>query len=624
MSATESQGSGGRGDGLELRIGRHATAVAARLARWQADGFSRRLWEKDPTLWSPEPQPEIVDRLGWLDLPRAMQAEIASLERLGREVREDGYRQAVVLGMGGSSLAPEVFARTFGPAPGYPELTVLDSTHPAAVRALADRLDLARTLFVVSSKSGTTTEMLSFFYAFWERLGASAGGASTTPTADAGQEDGCRGRHFVAVTDPGTPLQKLALERRFRAVVNAPPDVGGRYSAFTPFGLVPAALLGIDLRRLLARGQAMAEACGPEVAAAESPGLRLGAALGELTLAGRDKVTLLAGQDVASFPDWLEQLIAESTGKSGRGIVPVVGEPAGLPAAYGEDRFFVALQLGPTSSSGTPGSTGAAESFGALLDGLEGAGHPVARIHLRDRFDLGCEIFRWEVAVAAASAVIGIHPFNQPDVQLAKELAGKVMRAPAPGPAARDAAGTDQAADEADQIDAAADSGADSDKGALDDALGRWLHGAASGPGVYLGIQAYLAPAPETGEALHALQGLLRDRTGLAATFGYGPRFLHSTGQLHKGGPAGGRFLQIVDRPAEDLRVPETSYTFGTLIRAQAEGDRQALAQRRRSVLRVDLGDDKAGGLARLRESVARLPIRSGGGPGGGSGEGTR
>jgi transaldolase/glucose-6-phosphate isomerase len=609
MSATESQGSGGRGDGLELRIGRHASAVAARLARWQADGFGRRLWEKDPTLWSPEPQPEIVDRLGWLDLPRAMQAEIASLERLGREVREDGYRQAVVLGMGGSSLAPEVFARTFGPAPGYPELTVLDSTHPAAVRALADRLDLARTLFVVSSKSGTTTEMLSFFYAFWER---------------AGQEDGRRGRHFVAVTDPGTPLQKLALERRFRAVVNAPPDVGGRYSAFTPFGLVPAALLGIDLRQLLARGQAMAEACGPEVAAAESPGLRLGAALGELTLAGRDKVTLLAGQDVASFPDWLEQLIAESTGKSGRGIVPVVGEPAGLPAAYGEDRFFVALQLGPMISSGTPGSTGAADSFGALLDGLEGAGHPVARIHLRDRFDLGREIFRWEVAVAAASAVIGIHPFNQPDVQLAKELAGKAMRAPAPGPAARDAAGTDQAAGEADQIEAAADSGADSDKGALDHALGRWLRGAASGPGVYLGIQAYLAPAPETGEALHALQGLLRDRTGLAATFGYGPRFLHSTGQLHKGGPAGGRFLQIVDRPAEDLRVPETSYTFGTLIRAQAEGDRQALVQRRRSVLRVDLGDDKAGGLARLRDSVARLPIRSGGRPGGGSGESTR
>jgi transaldolase / glucose-6-phosphate isomerase len=622
MSATESQGTGGRGDGLELRLGRHAPAVAARLARWQTEGFGSRLWKKDPTLWSPGPQPEIVDRLGWLDLPRAMQAEIASLERLGREVRADGYEQAVVLGMGGSSLAPEVFARTFGPAPGYPALTVLDSTHPAAVRALADRLDLARTLFVVSSKSGTTTEMLSFFYAFWERLGASAGGAGTSPAAGAEQDAGRRGRHFVAVTDPGTPLQKLALERRFRAVVNAPPDVGGRYSAFTPFGLVPAALLGIDLRQLLARGQAMAEACGPEVAAAESPGLRLGAALGELTLAGRDKVTLLAGQDVTSFPDWLEQLIAESTGKSGRGIVPVVGEPAGLPGSYGEDRFFVALQLGP------PGGTGAAEAFGALLDGLEGAGHPVARIRLHDRFDLGREIFRWEVAVAAAGAVIGIHPFNQPDVQLAKELAGKAMRAPASGPAAPEAAGMDHAAGEADEIEVAA-SGADSGRSALDHALDRWLRGAASGPGAYLGIQAYLAPATETGEALHALQGLLRDRTGLATTFGYGPRFLHSTGQLHKGGPAGGRFLQIVDRPAEDLRVPETSYSFGTLIRAQAEGDRQALAQRRRRVLRVDLGDDTAGGLARLRESVAGLPIGPIGpvdpiAPGGGSGESRR
>jgi transaldolase/glucose-6-phosphate isomerase len=585
-----------RGGRWELSLGRHAAAVEARLAQWQRQELARRLWQRDPTLWSAQPVPEIVDRLGWLELPTAMRAEVPRLASLTTEVSREGMRDAVVLGMGGSSLAPEVFARTFGPAPGHPELGVLDSTHPRAVRALAERLAPLASVFLVSSKSGTTTEMLSFFYTFWAKVGEALEARGSREGA------GDRGRHFIAITDPGTPLQKLAEQRGFRAVFNAPPDVGGRYSALTPFGLVPAALLGVDLELLLARGRAMAAACGPQVPAAENPGLCLGAALGELTRAGRDKVTLVPSPGLAAFPDWLEQLIAESTGKDGRGIVPVAGEELGRPEVYGDDRFFVALTLAGESSG-----------IEDRLAALEQAGHPVARFELADAADLGGEMFRWEVAVAAASAAIGVHPFNQPDVQFAKELASKAMKqraAGGPGGSAGPAG--------ADGVPAA-------DAAALDRALSGWL--ADAGAGSYLGIQAYLPPTPATTRALHEAQRQLRDRTRFATTVGYGPRFLHSTGQLHKGGPGAGRFLQLVDEPGEDLAVPETSYTYGTLIRAQADGDRQAMEQRGRRVLRVDLGGDAAGGLAALAGAIARLrpaPGTGGGGPSGDGGGGAR
>ena len=549
-----------------FQLGKYQEKVDARLARWEQEGFGRRMWEKDHRLWSPQPIPELTDRLGWLDLPVAMAAEVDRLAGLGREAAAEGIRDAVVLGMGGSSLAPEVFSHTFGAAPGYPEVTVLDSTHPDAVRALAERLDLHKTLFVVSSKSGTTTEMLSFFKFFWDRL------------ADAGS---ARGRHFLAVTDPGTPLQKLAGERGFRGVVNAPPDVGGRYSALTPFGLVPAALLGMDLPRLLAVGRAMAEACGPAAPAPSSPGLRLGAAMGELALAGRDKVTFVTSAGLAAFPDWIEQLIAESTGKlilaggEHRGIVPVAGEPLGPPEAYGDDRFFAALLLAGEDDV----------EIERRLDALEAAGHPVARLHLDDRYDLGGEMFRWEVATAAAGAVLELNPFDQPDVQLAKELAGKMMKAAESG-ALPPSEGEVSAGDSA----------------ALAPALTKWVRGAR--PGDYLGLHAYLAPTPRTTEVLRALQAELHEKTRLAVTLGYGPRFLHSTGQLHKGGPDRCRFLQLVDEPSADLAVPETSYTFGTLIRAQAEGDRQALEQRGRQVLRVQLGQDDDQGLRHILQDL--------------------
>ncbi|HEX3131833.1 MAG TPA: hypothetical protein VH394_31135 [Thermoanaerobaculia bacterium] len=541
----------------ELRLGRWEPAVQARLERWEAQGFGRRLWAKDHTVWSETPVPELTDRLGWLKLPESMRTQAEDLARFAQEIRSEGFRDAIVLGMGGSSLAPEVYARTFGSASGYPELSVLDSTHPEAVRALAGRLDPTKTLFLVSSKSGSTTEMMSFFYTFWQWVGESLASTSSA------------GRRFAAITDPGSGLEKLAKERGFRAVFNAQEDVGGRYSALTPFGLVPAALIGADVREILVRGRAMAEACtGP---AASNPGLQLGAALGELALAGRDKVTFLASRGIESFPDWIEQLIAESTGKIGRGIVPVVGERPAEPGAYGDDRFFVGLFLGED------------RNLDQRLSALESAGHPVARFRLNEPADLGREMFRWEMATAAAGAVLGVNPFDQPDVQLAKELAKRAMqeRSSAAGPA--------------DEVRV-------EDRAALGSALEHWLAGA--GPGTYLGLHAYLAPTPGTTEALHEIQARLRDRTRFATTLGYGPRFLHSTGQLHKGGPDTGRFLQIVDEPGHDLPVPETDYTFGELVRAQADGDRKALEQRGRRVMRVNLGSDLHGGLARLREAL--------------------
>jgi transaldolase/glucose-6-phosphate isomerase len=547
-----------RGD---LRLGRYEEAVEARLAKWQEEDLGRRLWEKDPTLWSAEPVAELADRLGWLDLPDTMTAEVGRLTSFARQVAEEGFRDAVVLGMGGSSLAPEVFAQTFGHAFGRPAVTVLDSTHPDAVQELAGRLDPEKSLFVVSSKSGTTTETLSFFRYFWKLSGE-------------------RGRSFVAVTDPGTPLQKMARQRGFREVFNAPADVGGRYSALTSFGLLPAALLGVDAGRLLSQARAMAQSCRAGVEAKNNPGLRLGAAMGELALAGRDKLTFVTSHSLQMFPDWIEQLVAESTGKTildgdeRRGVIPVVGEPLGPPEAYGEDRFFAAILL-------------AGDDVAALeqrLEALERAGHPVVRFRVTDRYGLGAEMFRWEMATAAAGAVLGLNPFDQPDVQLAKELAKAAMKK---GAGKRRGAGD------------AVETG---EREALGAALAGWLEGAR--PGDYLGIHAYLPPRPRTTEALRALQAGLHARTRLAVTLGYGPRFLHSTGQLHKGGPDCCRFLQLVDEPSGGLAVPETRYTFGTLIRAQADGDRQALEQRGRTVLRVGLGREAAEGVRRMLDAV--------------------
>lgn len=544
-------------------LGAYQKRVSERLDAWQATHFARRLWAKDPTLWFSHPVAEIVDRLGWLTAHETGREQLDDLLAFAARMKAEGVRHVVLLGMGGSSLAPEIFQRTFGNESGHPELIVLDSTHPAAVRAVEDRIALRHTLFLVSSKSGTTLEVLSFFRTFWERL----------------KRDGADpGRHFVAITDPGTPLEQLARERSFRRVFLAPADVGGRYSALTVFGLVPAALIGMDVGKLIDRARTLAEACSFGVPAPANPALRLGAALGELARAGRDKLTFVPSPRLSAFPVWLEQLIAESTGKDGKGLLPVADEPIGRPELYGTDRVFVGLFLGRDEQ---PDLT-------AALDALETRGHPVARIRLAETADLGQEIFRWEMAVAAAGAVLGIHPFDQPDVQLAKDLAREAMAKRGQGPE-RPAASEDVTCSVA-------------RSSALREALQHWLAQARAGD--YVTVQAYLAPAPDTTDALQRIRLMLRDRLKLATTLGYGPRFLHSTGQLHKGGPNTGLFLQIVDEPGEDLPVPETDYTFGALIRAQAWGDFQALVQRGRRVVRIQVGADVGEGLARVAESL--------------------
>ena len=533
-----------RPDPVSFHLGGHEDRVVERLHAWQNDDFACRMWRRDPTLWAEEDTPEITNRLGWLNLPESMQEQAEEITAFADSVK-DAFDDVVVLGMGGSSLAPDVFGKVFDAADGYPDLTVLDSTHPDAVTALADDLALERTLFVVASKSGTTTETLSFFRYFWDRVS----GVTDTP-----------GDHFVANTDPGSDLVALGEERGFRAVFRAPPDVGGRYSALTPFGLVPAALMGIDLQRLLDRAWAAEAGSDFCVEAPNNAGLELGAALGELATAGRDKVTFVTSPSLEAFPAWQEQLIAESTGKDDTGIVPVDGEPLAGPKAYGDDRVFVYFYLDGEQDRATIGK----------LDALEEAGHPVISIRLDDRYDLAREMYRWEMGVAAAGAILGIHPFNQPNVEAAKRLATEAMNA-------EDGAGGNVGGQTRTIV-------AD-DTGALRQAVGDWL-GAADETS-YLGVQAYLAPTAATEEALRTLQETLRDRTGLTTTLGYGPRFLHSTGQLHKGGPPNGLFLQLVDTPSDEVSVPETDYTFTELIAAQATGDYQALQEADRTVLRV-------------------------------------
>lgn len=549
---------GDKQDRQIFQIGLYERAVENRVRTWRDQDFIRRFWAKDPTLWFPKKEPEIVDRMGWLHLPDTMQKTIDDLTRFAERIRSEGIVHVVLLGMGGSSLAPEVFQSTFGNAPGYPELTVLDTTHPDAVRSLEERVDISKTLFVVSSKSGTTLETLSFFRYFWKRM----------------DESGIRpGQNFVAITDPDSPLDKIAFERKFRAVFRAPKDVGGRYSAFTVFGLVPAALIGMDIRRLLEKGGSAAENNAPHVDPGEASGFLLGAALGEMAKE-RDKLTIMTSPALESFPDWLEQLVAESTGKGGKGLIPVVNEPKLSDEGYGRDRVFVGL-FGHGENN---------RELDGFLDKLEDMEHPVIRILLDDAYDLGQQIFLWELGVASAGAILGIHPFNQPDVQLAKELAKKAM--------------SERSSDE--KKDRRGEEIEVTDNARLAEELRIWVNQAQEGN--YLGIQAYLAPNPSTTGALRSIRDVLLKRTRLATTLGYGPRFLHSTGQLHKGGPNSGLFLQIVDEPEQDIAVPETDFTFGALIRAQALGDLDALRQRDRRVIRVNLGQDVESGLHLVEE----------------------
>ena len=482
------------------------------------DRIVERIWRKDHTVWKDDPT-EITDRLGWLTVSDLMHERIGELEGFAEQSAADGFETAILLGMGGSSLAPEVFGRTFGFADGALELIVLDTTHPATIDRLAGELELDRTLFIVASKSGGTTETLSHFAFFWDR----------TPN----------GAQFVAITDPGTPLERLAREHGFRAVFLNPADIGGRYSALSYFGLVPAALIGAPLHEVLDGAEEMQAASERMLPAAQIPGATLGAMMGESAKAGRDKLTFALPEEIASFGSWVEQLIAESTGKENVGVVPVVGEPIGPPDSYGRDRVFVAI----------------GEHEG--LDELEHVGHPVARLRYDGREQIGGEFFRWEMATAIAGHVLGINPFDQPNVQEAKDATKAILA-----------------------------SGSVEDPG-FDD-LGVLLKQVNEGD--YVAILAYLDRTSETEDAIERVRLAIRDRYRVATTTGFGPRFLHSTGQLHKGGPNNGVFIQVVDAGRSvDLPIPGQPFTFGTLIDAQALGDLRSLRGRGRRVARVTL-----------------------------------
>ncbi len=545
-------------------------AVERRLRAYEADDLAARLWEADATLWKSDDgvhQEIIENALGWVSVFADIRAEIADLAAFVDDVRAEGFRSAVLLGMGGSSLAPEMFRDVFGVAEGFLDLHVLDSTDPAAVLALEAALDLDRTLFLVASKSGGTTETASFEAYFFERLQAGCGEHA--------------GSHFVAITDEGTSLESQALERGYRAVFVNPSDIGGRYSALSFFGLVPAALLGIDLERLLDGVDAMAAACGPDVPVAENPALRLGAAIGELALYGRDKLTLVCEPPLAPLGAWVEQLVAESTGKEGVGVLPVDLERLGTPNMYGDDRVFCVVRLAGTGALAAD-----------RLDALAAAGHPVLEQELPDKLALGGELLRWELATAATGVVLGIDPFDQPNVQESKDYTKQLL-------AAYVAAGELPAVQEEGGVRLAYPVG---DEG-LPDALRAFLAQAA--PGDYVALQAYVPTEAAVWDQLQALRLQLRDGLRLATTLGLGPRYLHSTGQFHKGGPNRGLFLQLLGHDLRDVQIPGQPYGFSMLKRAQARGDLAALRAHDCRALRVCLGDDVPVSLARLAGLVA-------------------
>ena len=554
---------------VNASLGSYGDAVADALETLRGRRLASRIREADHTVWGPERE-EISNRLGWLESPDVMSRARRGISEFAESARSEGYTDALLLGMGGSSLAPEVFRDVFGVANGYLDLSVLDSTDPGAVVERARSLDLSRTLFIVSTKSGGTVETFSLFKYFYNLV-----------AEEVGRERA--GERFVAITDPGSGLEETAKRYGFRETFLNDPNIGGRYSALSYFGLVPAALIGVDLSRILDGAAQMERDCIREDPS-ENPGVWLGAVLGELAKTGRDKLTLFADSTFEPLGVWVEQLIAESTGKDGKGILPVEGKPPGDTSVYGDDRLFV--------------YTGASASD--LMEELARAGHPVVRLEVRNPYELGAEMFRWMLATAVAGHLLGINPFDQPNVESAKVLAREMVaeyqqkgELPQPEPTLRDGGITVYGSGEA---------------ASAEEALEDFLSGTRSGD--YVALQAYVNPTRHTSDALQELRLRVRDRLGVATTAGYGPRFLHSTGQLHKGDGGGGLFVQITTDPPEDAPIPDeagdeqSSLTFGALIAAQALGDRQALMDAGRRVIRFHLGGDVAGGLRRLANGL--------------------
>ena len=539
------------------------------LAQLTRADFGARLWRHDAALWSGDPavQRAIAGRLGWLETIAPMHAAAPSMLGLAAELRAEKFAHVVVLGMGGSSLAPEVFAAVLGKQRGWPRLHVLDSTVPAAVHALERAAPPARSMYVVASKSGTTVETAAFMDYFLDRTARAAGA-------------GHAGRHFIAVTDPGTELDQQARARGFRAVFTNAADIGGRYSALSFFGLVPAALIGWDIDQLLVRAAGFATRCR----AAPNPALQLGAALGALAADGRDKLTLALSPALAPLGPWIEQLVAESSGKQGRGIVPVDGERLAPQRRYDTDRVFVAVEMAGEENA----------TRDRALAALAAAGHPVIRWRVRHAADLGAEFLRWEIATAAACAVLGVNPFDEPNVSEAKDTTGTLLRQPQLD-AGRLAAGDGVVSVYGEETGVAAGPA---------DALNEFLR--AARPGDYVALLAYLARDAATTRAMADVRDRVRARAARATTVGFGPRYLHSTGQLHKGGANNGLFLVLTGDVAEDAPVPGRDYSFSRLNSAQALGDLQTLRRRGRRALRVHLHGDPSAALSHLARLLAR------------------
>lgn len=565
-------------------LGKYQSNIDTALTDLRENDILARIWKHDHTVWKTDPT-EITNRLGWLHSPEVMMQAIPEINAFVDEVRAEGFTHALLLGMGGSSLAPEVFRFTFGVQAGYLDLAVLDSTDPGAVLAHANRLDPAKTLFIVSTKSGGTVETFSFFKYFYNWTSEKIGKTKA-------------GRHFVAITDPGSGLTDTAKKYNFRKTFINDPNIGGRYSALSYFGLVPAALIGMNLNLLLERAAAMAQ-LSKSIASSQTEDnstAKLGATFGELAIQGRDKVTLIASPPIKYFGAWAEQLIAESTGKEGKGILPVDGEDVGAPSVYAKDRLFIYLRLAGDST------------FDKKVEMLLQAGQPVVQLNLTDLYDLGGEFFRWEMATSIASRRLEINPFDQPNVESAKILARQMVEAyqkegklPELVPSL-----------EADGVSVYADVSAQNLAEALNKFLGQAREGDQNHKGrSYVALQAYLTPTPENDAALQQLRTKLQTRLRLATTVGYGPRFLHSTGQLHKGDAGHGLFIQFTSEAAQDLAIPDeaglpkSSMTFGVLELAQALGDRQALLEAKRHVMRFHLGKETAEKIKRLAALIA-------------------
>lgn len=561
-------------------LNQYDSQVSAAYKELNENDFSARLWTKDPTLWSKEPtlQARIKNELGWLTVPETMRERVKDLASFADEVRDAGFRDVVLLGMGGSSQSAELFATTFPSAPDYPKLHVIDTTVPEAIRSLDRNIDITRTLFIVASKTGETIETLSHFRSFFERVKAK----SSNPA----------GSHFIAITDPGTRLAMIAKENRFRRVFLNPPDIVGCFAVISYFGLVPAALIGMDVATLVDRAIRMSQSSGGCVRVEENPGVSLGAALGALMNAGRDKLTFIISPPISSFGLWVEQLIAESTAKDGIGIVPVCDEPLVDAKSYGKDRVFIYLKL----------KNGADATQDATFDALKKAGLPTVQITLADKLDLGEEFMRWEIAAATAGAVIGVDPFVQPAVQESKDNTSRILaefarskKLPAQTPIAKGgklALFSDAAT--ADELRG---------KGDFRAMLGAFMN--LTQPGDYFATMAYVSPNPTVDKEIAAIRKAVVERYGVATTFGYGPRCLHSTGQLHKGGPNTGVFIQITQDHRESILIPGAPYDFAQLNQAQYLGDFQSLEAHGRRVIRVHLaGHDTIVALEALRHEI--------------------